>query len=211
MFIGIVTRSNNVNGEIFVRPQNGFELDELHDVSIVSKANNNVLAYDSATGLWKNKTAAATGLVTTSDVIDVAHGGTNATTASTARTNLGAVGVYAQTTEPTGGNVGDIWVDTSSDVNAWSSFMPYAMSSGSTTITTVANVPVSVTVTFPTGRFTQAPNCLATGNTASSAFVYAATGGATTTSFTVTALRGNAVTMSVDWVAIQMLPTSASG
>ena len=55
VFIGIVTRVNANNGEIFVKPQNGFELEELHNVLITSLTNNQVLAYDSVTSLWKNK------------------------------------------------------------------------------------------------------------------------------------------------------------
>ena len=59
VFIGIVTRVQSVNGEIFVKVQNGFELDELHNVALSSSANNEGLFYDSATNLWKNKTIAA--------------------------------------------------------------------------------------------------------------------------------------------------------
>jgi hypothetical protein len=55
VFVGIVTRAHANQGEIFVRPQNGFELDELHDVLIVSKTNGDLLQYESASGLWKNK------------------------------------------------------------------------------------------------------------------------------------------------------------
>jgi hypothetical protein len=55
VFIGIVTRSNANNGEIFVKVQNGFEIEELHNVLITSKANKDVIVYDSATQLWKNK------------------------------------------------------------------------------------------------------------------------------------------------------------
>jgi microcystin-dependent protein len=54
VFIGVVTRSNNSNGEIFVRPQNGFEFQELHNVLITDAQDNEALYYDSATGLWKN-------------------------------------------------------------------------------------------------------------------------------------------------------------
>lgn len=62
VFIGIVTRVNQNNGEIFVRPQNGFELDELHNVQITSTPNNgDVLTYESSTGLYKMKPVVATG------------------------------------------------------------------------------------------------------------------------------------------------------
>ena len=55
VFIGIVTRVNANNGEIFVKVQNGFELNELHNVKILNQANNQVLAYEQSSGLWKNK------------------------------------------------------------------------------------------------------------------------------------------------------------
>lgn len=58
VFIGIVTRVQSNNGEIFVKVQNGFELNELHDVAISAIANNDLLMYESATSLWKNKTLA---------------------------------------------------------------------------------------------------------------------------------------------------------
>ena len=61
VFIGIVTRANVSNGEIFVRVQNGFELQELHNVAITSVANGQVLQYDSATSLWKNATPSGGG------------------------------------------------------------------------------------------------------------------------------------------------------
>ncbi len=65
VFIGIVTRKNQNNGEIFVKPQNGFELNELHTVALESNgsvADNEVLAFDTASGLWKNQTASEAGL-----------------------------------------------------------------------------------------------------------------------------------------------------
>jgi hypothetical protein len=54
VFIGIVTRSQSNNGEIFVKVQNGFELKELHDVSVQSPTNQDALIYDSSLNLWKN-------------------------------------------------------------------------------------------------------------------------------------------------------------
>ena len=60
VFIGIVTRVNLNNGEIFVKVQNGLELDELHNVSITDPQDGQALAYDDATGLWINTTPATT-------------------------------------------------------------------------------------------------------------------------------------------------------
>jgi len=68
VFIGIVTRSGN-NGEIFVRIQNGFELNELHTVLIGTDytansipGDNEFLAYNLATNLWINQTAEEAGV-----------------------------------------------------------------------------------------------------------------------------------------------------
>jgi hypothetical protein len=61
VFLGYVTRINgNTLTEIFVKVQNGFELGELHNVAINSVADGQILAYESSTGLWKNKPTATT-------------------------------------------------------------------------------------------------------------------------------------------------------
>jgi hypothetical protein len=57
--IGYVEYAHANHGKIYVKVMNGWELDELHDVSIVSPANNEALIYESATSLWKNKTIAS--------------------------------------------------------------------------------------------------------------------------------------------------------
>lgn len=53
VYIGVVTRVNANNGEIFISIQNGFELKELHDVLINGVATGHLLRRD-ADGLWKN-------------------------------------------------------------------------------------------------------------------------------------------------------------
>jgi hypothetical protein len=56
VFIGYVLKINgNTLDEIYVKVQNGFELEELHNVSISSPINKQVLVFDSATGLWSNQ------------------------------------------------------------------------------------------------------------------------------------------------------------
>ena len=54
VYVGFVSRSHATVGSIFVRCQNGYELDEIHDVQIVSPANADRLTYESSSGLWKN-------------------------------------------------------------------------------------------------------------------------------------------------------------
>jgi hypothetical protein len=56
VFVGVVERANSGNGLIYVKPANGLELEELHDVALTTKLNNQVLAYTASTGVWQNKT-----------------------------------------------------------------------------------------------------------------------------------------------------------
>ncbi len=49
VFVGVVLKKNAASGRIYVKPQNGYELDELHNVLIsASVQNNELLAYDYA-------------------------------------------------------------------------------------------------------------------------------------------------------------------
>jgi hypothetical protein len=64
VYLGVVTRVHGVNGEIDVKVQNGFELDELHDVAIVTPTNNDFLVYETSTTLWKNKQLTSSNVTT---------------------------------------------------------------------------------------------------------------------------------------------------
>ena len=46
VFIGIVTRKNQNNGEIFVKVQNGFEMEELHNLVLTGKATGDMIKWD---------------------------------------------------------------------------------------------------------------------------------------------------------------------
>jgi hypothetical protein len=78
VYIGVVERANNGNGQIYVRVQNGYELDEIHDVQINSPANGQTLLYDASTSLWKNANlTAGTG-------ISISNGAASATITNSA-------------------------------------------------------------------------------------------------------------------------------
>jgi hypothetical protein len=55
IIIGYVVSAHITQGTIFVKVDNGYELDELHNVSINSVANNDIIQYNSSTLLWENK------------------------------------------------------------------------------------------------------------------------------------------------------------
>lgn len=114
VYIGIVTKKNASTGEILINPQNGFELDELHNVLITSPANGQALTYDSSSSLWKNATpiSALSGLsdvTLTSPVTDqvLKYNGTKWINGSS-----GGGGVTASDTAPTSPSAGAAWFDT---------------------------------------------------------------------------------------------------
>ena len=55
--VGWVERVHATVGSIYVKVDNGYELDELHDVKIVSPTTGQTLVYDQPTGVWNNSNA----------------------------------------------------------------------------------------------------------------------------------------------------------
>lgn len=55
VFLGIVERANNGNGLAYIKPQNGVELDEVHDVQLNSILNNQIIVYSDTQKVWKNR------------------------------------------------------------------------------------------------------------------------------------------------------------
>jgi hypothetical protein len=56
VYLGFVTTASNGSaGRMYVRVQNGYEMDELHNVSAVSPNNNDGLFYNTSTSLWETK------------------------------------------------------------------------------------------------------------------------------------------------------------
>ena len=64
--LGQVLRAQQNNGSLYVSINNGWELNELHNVQINTPLTNDILAYESSSyGLWKNKSISQLGLATT--------------------------------------------------------------------------------------------------------------------------------------------------
>jgi len=66
VYIGVVSRKNASNGEVFIKVQNGYELTELHNVDADAPADNDIIQYDNASGYWKNETLATAGIAASS-------------------------------------------------------------------------------------------------------------------------------------------------
>ena len=56
VFIGYIARSHPSQGRLVIAIQNGYELNELHDVVAPSPANNDLLRFNSSLGYWQNQT-----------------------------------------------------------------------------------------------------------------------------------------------------------
>jgi hypothetical protein len=64
VIVGFVVRVHASVGEIFVKVDNGYEIDELHNVYAPSPANGNTLIYNSTTSRWEANSHIASGTYT---------------------------------------------------------------------------------------------------------------------------------------------------
>lgn len=69
VFVGWVTRVHASNGEVWVNVQNGYELDELHDVVISSPVNRDILFHDGSKWINKPLSTALDGVSLTGTVV----------------------------------------------------------------------------------------------------------------------------------------------
>jgi hypothetical protein len=95
VYIGVVERANMGNGRLYVRVQNGYELDELHNVSAQNPSNGQVLIYNASTSLWeKNTLTDGTGITITEGAgsITVTNAGVLSAVAGTGISVSGATG-----------------------------------------------------------------------------------------------------------------------
>jgi len=52
VYLGVVLRSQSSNGKVYIKPQNGFEIEELHRVYAKNAISKDTLMYDSTSGSW---------------------------------------------------------------------------------------------------------------------------------------------------------------
>ena len=114
VFVGVVQRANPGNGQLYVKIQNGYELNEIHDVLISSVATNDSLFYDGAASVWKNtppataRTNLGLGTIATQNASSVTiTGGTiNSTSVGATTPSTGAFTTLSTTGNATiGGNL----------------------------------------------------------------------------------------------------------
>ena len=82
VYVAVVEHAHPTQGKLFVKVQNGYELDEIHNVSAQSPSNGQTIVYNSATSLWENNTVSLT--LGVNGTLPIANGGTGQTTANAA-------------------------------------------------------------------------------------------------------------------------------
>ena len=98
--VGFVNRISTTVGSIYIKVDNGYEIDELHDVLVSSYANGQLLIRDQTAGVWKNATlTAGTGISITNSA-----GAVTITNSAAAATSI-----YTGTTAPGSPINGTLW------------------------------------------------------------------------------------------------------
>ena len=96
--IGYVERVSSTVGSIYVKVDNGYELDELHNVEITSPTGGNLLVYDQTGGYWKNANLTdGTGISITegtSGTVTITNSAPDQTVSLSAGTGISTSGTY---------------------------------------------------------------------------------------------------------------------
>jgi hypothetical protein len=86
VYVAIVEHAHPTQGKLFVKVQNGYEMDELHNVSAQNPSNGQVLIYNASTSLWeKNTLTDGTGITITEGAgsITISNSGVTSAVAGT--------------------------------------------------------------------------------------------------------------------------------
>jgi hypothetical protein len=137
VYVGVCVKASAGNGRVYVKVQNGYELDEIHDVQIISPTNNQVLTYDSATSLWKNATNTPDG-VTSLIASSPLTGGTV--------TSTGTIGLNQSLLSLTRSQISDFssGTVTSASTAQQAGTAVYATTSGTAVYATLSGTAVSI-------------------------------------------------------------------
>jgi hypothetical protein len=100
VYVAVVAHAHPTQGKLLVKVQNGYEMDELHNVSAQSPSNGQVLIYNASTSLWeKNTLTDGTGISITEGAgsITVSNSGVTSAVAGTGISVSGATGAVTIT------------------------------------------------------------------------------------------------------------------
>jgi len=97
VYIAVVEYAHPVHGKLFVKVQNGYELDELHNVSAQTPSNGQTIIYNASTSLWEaHNLTAGSGVSVTNGAgsITIANTAPDQTVAISSGTGISVTGTY---------------------------------------------------------------------------------------------------------------------
>jgi hypothetical protein len=100
VYMAVVEHAHPTQGKLFVKVQNGYEMDELHNVSAQNPTNGQVLIYNESTSLWEKHTlTAGTGIGVSNGAgsITVSNSGVTSAVAGTGISVSGSTGAVTIT------------------------------------------------------------------------------------------------------------------
>ena len=193
VYIGVVTRSHVNQGSIEVRIQNGYEMDELHNVSAQTPSNGHVLIWNASTSLWESHAitaGTAIGITNGAGSITVNNTGVTSAVAGTGISVSGATGAVTITNSAPDKTVA-LTAGTGISTSGTYPNFTITNSAPDQTVALTGAGTTSITGTYP--NFTITSNDQYSGTVTSITAGTGLTGGTITTSGTV-ALATTAVT-----------------
>lgn len=199
--IGWIERVSATVGSIYVKIDNGYELDELHDVRITSPQSGNTLIYDATTtptGVWKNAN------ITAGTAISITNGAGSITI-----NNSGVTSAVAGTGITVSGATGAVTITNSDRGSSQNIFKNIAVSGQSTIVAANNNDTLNFAggtgITITTNATTDTVTITGTGGTVTSVAMTVPTG---------LSVAGSPITSSgtlaITYAAGYSIPTTAS-
>ena len=101
VYLGVVVRDQQINGSILVKVQNGYEIDELHDVSAASPSDGDILQYKTSSSLWTKASIANAGIASSVHTHDYQPSGSYQTAGTYVNAVVGTSPASVSTTSGT--------------------------------------------------------------------------------------------------------------
>ena len=193
VYVAVVEHAHPTQGKLFVKVQNGYEMDELHNVSAQSPTSGQTLIYNASTSLWeKANLTAGTGIGVSNGAgsITVSNSGVTSAVAGTGISVSGATGAVTITNSAPDQTVA-LTAGTGISTSGTYPNFTITNSAPDQTVALTGAGTTSITGTYP--NFTVTSNDAYTGTVTSVTAGTGLTGGTITTSGTV-ALATSGVT-----------------
>jgi hypothetical protein len=151
VYVGIVEHAHVTQGKIFVKVQNGYELDELHDVSAQSPSNGQTIVYNSSNQLWEKNYPSLTNALSSVPVVSGAGNNLTLTAGSGVTSGAGGSLILQAGIQATTGGDGKVVVKQvvgqTSNLQEWQNSAGAVLAS----VSAAGNFSLTGTISIPYG------------------------------------------------------------